>query len=265
MPTGAKILRLSRFFYPDRRAGVIVPIDHGLTLGPIPGIERVSRIAAWIRHPAITGIIAHKGMVERLSERGLLQGRGVMIHVNGMSSRAPEPDTKEIVTTVETAVRLGADAISVQVNFDGRADAHNLKLLGRVVDDALRYNLPVLAMVYDATAASRSTEERIERQAHFMRIAVELGIDALKIGLPEKLEHVATILRYHAADTPVFFAGGERTEDSTLRTVLAEALRHGGAGLCVGRNVFQRENPAEILQGLHDDIMRAAPTADAPL
>jgi fructose-bisphosphate aldolase, class I len=254
MPNGAKILRLGRFFFPGQRAGIIVPIDHGLTLGPIRGIESVARISTWIRHRGIAGIIAHKGMVERLSERGLLQGLGVMLHLNGMSARAQDPDTKETVTALETAIRLGADAVSLQVNFDGRTDAHNVKLLGRVVDEALRFGMPVLAMVYDTTAAARSVEDRLERQRHFMRIAAELGVDALKIGPPEQLEHVARILEHQAADIPVFFAGGEKGDDAGLRQLLREALRHGGAGLCVGRNVFQREDPAELLQGLHDEI-----------
>src|SRR5262249_31967445 len=156
------------------------------TSGPIPGIESIARISRWIRSRGIAGVIAHKGMVERLSERGLLHGLGVMLHLNGMSIRAAAPDTKEVVTSVETAIRLGADAVSVQVNFDGHNDSHTLRLLGSVVDDALRFGVPVLAMVYDATGPQRGEEERLERLCHFMRIATELGIDALKIGPPAK-------------------------------------------------------------------------------
>src|SRR5262245_8825434 len=106
--TGKKI-RLQRFM--SRGAGVVVPIDQGLTMGPVRGLGSIREVASWIAHSAIDGVIAHKGIVERLGERGLFAGRGVMVHLNGMSMLGGRPDTKEMLTSVEAAMRLGADAV----------------------------------------------------------------------------------------------------------------------------------------------------------
>src|SRR5690242_8453796 len=179
----AKKIRWSRFV--DRRCGrgIIVPIDHGLSIGPVEGLDSLTQVSRWIGHPGITGIIAHKGMVERLGSQSLLRGFGIMVHLNGMMSLAPTPDRKERLTSVEAALRLGADAVSVQLNFDGTNDAHNLTQLGAVVDEAQRHELPVLTMLYDKVPCD-DQEHRVKRLRHLMRACVELGTDALKLAAP---------------------------------------------------------------------------------
>jgi class I fructose-bisphosphate aldolase/fructose-bisphosphate aldolase/2-amino-3,7-dideoxy-D-threo-hept-6-ulosonate synthase len=154
-----------------------------------------------------------------------------------------------MVTSVETALRLGAEGVSIQVNFDGKTDAQNLGLLGTVVDRCLGYGLPVLTMVYDKVAASEESL-RIERQRHLMRIAVELGTDAIKIAPPSSLAGVAPLLEGITDDVAVFFAGGALASDEALFTLTKEALACGAAGLCVGRNIFQRPSPGEFLSQL---------------
>jgi fructose-bisphosphate aldolase, class I len=258
-----KTIRLNRFFARGRRAGVIVPIDHGLTQGPIAGLENTDAIGTWIQSAGITGIIAHKGMVERLGRRNLLGGLGVMVHLNGMSNLASEPHRKEMLTEIGSALRLGADGVSVQVNFDGQNDAHNLRLLGGVVDEAAKLSVPVLAMVYDV-APDVAPEQRLDRIRHLTRISIELGVDAIKLRAPDSPRQVRSILEHASTDAAIFFAGGETVSDDALLALLSEALRFGGAGLCAGRNVFQREpRERELLLGKLQRIVDPAVPARA--
>lgn len=244
-----KTHRLSRFRYPGSPLGLIVPIDHGLTIGPVTGLGSVDEIAGWLRHPAITGVIGHKGMIARLTERGLLTRVGVMVHLNGMSTLGASADRKERLTAVETAVRIGADGVSLQVNFDGTNDAHNLALLGEVVDEAARFALPVLAMIYDKVVTPTSSA-RITRLRHLIRIGWELGIDAVKIAVPDELAEIEPVTNGLANDLPVFFAGGSVTSHDHTAALAREAIRCGAAGLCVGRNVFGQPDPADALDRL---------------
>jgi fructose-bisphosphate aldolase, class I len=265
MDTG-KSIRWRRFRSSGSGHALIVPIDHGLTLGPIAGVGSISEMARWIGHPAITGIVAHKGIVERLAARGLLGGMGVMLHLNGMSSIAPTPNRKEMLTTVEHAVRLGADAVSVQLNFDRLSDAHNLGLLGGVVDAAQSFGLPVLTMIYDKVEVSDAKASRA-RLRHLMRIAIELGTDAIKIGPPEELREIAPLLEGLAEDVAVLFAGGALGSDGEVLALARASRLAGAAGLCVGRNTFQREAPGEILGKLQAVLThpeRMAPTNSVP-
>jgi fructose-bisphosphate aldolase, class I len=248
MNTG-KSIRWRRFRSSDAGHSLIVPIDHGLTIGPIPGVSSVSDMARWIRHPAITGIVAHKGIVERLAARGLLGSVGVMVHLNGMSTLAKAPDRKELVTSVETAVRLGADAVSVQLNFDRDNDSHNLALLGQVVDAAQSYGLPVLTMVYDKVETNDAKASRA-RLRHLMRITIELGTDAIKIGPPAVLSDIEPLLEGICEDVAVLFAGGALGSDTEILALARAGRLAGAAGLCVGRNTFQREAPGEMLAQL---------------
>jgi class I fructose-bisphosphate aldolase/fructose-bisphosphate aldolase/2-amino-3,7-dideoxy-D-threo-hept-6-ulosonate synthase len=257
MTTTAKRIRLGRFLDRGTRHGLIVPIDHGLTLGPIDGIGSSARIAAWLDVDAgVNGVVLHKGLLERLAARGALQGMGVMLHLNGMPACAAAPDTKAMVTEVQTAVRLGADAVSVQLNFDGANDAHNVALLGAVADAAAPLGLPVLTMLYDKKPGT-AADARVARLRHLMRTCIELGTDALKIGAPEQLADVPAILRDLADDALIFFAGGAVGSEQPLVELTTLALRHGGAGLCVGRNVFQRPDPRVALRALKN-AMRPA-------
>lgn len=256
----AKKIRWSRFLDRRSRRGIIVPIDHGLTAGPLDGLESVAQIARWIGHPAITGIIAHKGMVERLAEKGLLQGVGLMVHLNGMMSISARPDDKERLTSVEAAVRLGADAVSLQLNFDGTNDARNLAQLGETVDEALRHGLPVLTMLYDK-APRDGQSQRVTRLRHLMRACVELGTDALKVAAPASLSDLPALLAGVVEHTAVFFAGGAVGSEEQIVKLAQEATAAGAAGLCVGRNVFQRESAAATLTRLGQIVLRPAEDA----
>ncbi|WP_437838258.1 class I fructose-bisphosphate aldolase [Sorangium sp. So ce1153] len=258
-----KKIRWSRFL--DRRTGrgIIVPIDHGLTIGPVEGLDSMAQMARWIGHPGITGIIAHKGMVARLASYGLIRGVGLMIHLNGMTSLAPHPNHKERLTSVEAALRLGADAVSVQLNFDGTNDAHNLRQLGAVVDEAQQYGVPVLTMLYDKVPCD-GDQHRLSRLRHLMRACVELGTDALKLEAPAQIPHVHALLSGIVEHTSVFFAGGAVRSEDEMTRLAQEVVTRGATGLCVGRNVFQRESAATILTQLQRAVFGApeAPSSE---
>ena len=242
--SAAKKIRQKRFLNQVTGKGIIIPIDHGLTLGPLKGIETTGHMAHWLRSPHINGVIAHKGMIERLAERGCLTG-GVMVRLNGMTSLASASDTKEMLTSVAAAARLGADAVSVQVNFTGENDRHNLILLGAVADEAAALGLPLLTMLYDKGPLV-TEKKRILRQRHLLRAAIELGTDMLKISMPNVAE-VAPLLEDLQEEALIFVAGGQVADEGELLAQVSTALHYGAAGVCVGRNVFERSNPAEFL------------------
>ena len=242
--SAAKKIRQRRFLNAVTGKGILIPIDHGLTMGPLKGIETTGHMGHWLRSPHINGVIAHKGMIERLAERNCLTG-GVMVHLNGMTSIAPSPDTKEMLTSVAAAARLGADAVSVQVNFTGENDRHNLMLLGAVADEAAALGLPLLTMLYDK-GPLLPEKKRVQRQRHLLRAAIELGTDMLKISLPSVAE-VAPLLADLQEEALIFVAGGQVGDERELLAQVSTALHYGAAGVCVGRNVFERSNPAEFL------------------
>ena len=250
MNTIGKRIRWNRFINSKTGRGVILPIDHGFTRGPIQGLENVLNITLWLDHPVIRGVLAHKGVVQRLGAGGHLASKGVMIHLNGMISTSQDLAKKIQLTSVDAAVRYGADAVSIDLNFDGINDEQNVQLLGRVVDDADQWGLPVLAMISDKLPFENE-KKHIERLRHFIRSCMELGVDAVKVSFQLSPTYLSSLLNHVAEDIPIFLAGGSLIDnDDTLIESVKTAMGSGARGLCIGRNIFQRSNPRLLLDRL---------------
>ena len=247
-------LRERRILFPDSQRGLIVPVDHGLTLGPIAGMEATDAFDGWIGSPHISAVLGHKGLIERLIVRERLHpSTGVIVHLNGMASLSRDADTKVMVSDIETALRLGADAVSMQVNFTEENFAHNFAMLGAVTDAAHAAGLPLLTMLYDKVKAPTQTE-RAARLNHLVRVVAELGSDAVKLAYPESLSEVGGLVRRHGRDIRIFFAGGEKASEEGLVAMTRAVVEQGASGLCIGRNVFQHARPPALLKRLADCV-----------
>jgi class I fructose-bisphosphate aldolase len=85
--------------------------------------------------------------------------------------------------------------------------------------------------------------------AYAARQALELGADMVKIKSPgsrDAMEWTTTV----AGEMPVVMSGGSKTDDLSFLQSVETAMDGGAAGLAVGRNVFQREEPTRILDAL---------------
>ncbi|WP_051377376.1 class I fructose-bisphosphate aldolase [Paraburkholderia dilworthii] len=249
----ARKRRWSRFVDPLSGAALIVPIDHGLTIGPVPGIERIGCIASWLSSESLTGVVVHKGLAEQL---GLAVPCGMMIHLNGTLSLDTQPDSKVLLTSVDAALRLGADGVSIQTNFHANNVGENLRLIGKVVDEAHLRGFPVLLMLYDKNTQG-SAAERIARLRHLIRASVELGVDALKLAAPNDFSAIPELIEGVQRHTHIVFAGGDHKTDEQLFELARTVIQYGGKGLCVGRNVFQRDDPSVILRELLTNLRAA--------
>ena len=99
---------------------VIVPLDHGVTLGPVEGIVDLRDTVNQAAEGGANAVIEHKGMIG-LGHRGYGKDIGLIIHLSASTNLAPDPNKKVLVTGVEEAIRKGADAVSIHINI-GAAD-----------------------------------------------------------------------------------------------------------------------------------------------
>src|SRR5512136_1219726 len=120
-----KARRLQRILRDDGRT-VIVPMDHGLTLGPVSGLENMQSTIDSLARGGVDAIVVHKGIAANSDTRRL----GLIIHLNGSTSLSPDPDRKLQVCTVDEAVTLGADAVSMHVNVGAPTEGEMLTDLG---------------------------------------------------------------------------------------------------------------------------------------
>ena len=135
MNTG-KTRRLRRIMQQDNRT-VIVPMDHGVTVGPIQGITNMQTITDKLVKGGVDAILVHKGIAKRVDTGNA----GLIVMLSGMSNLSPNINAKVQVCSVQEAIRIGADAVSVHVNVGAQDEDKMLQNLGKVAEecDALRY------------------------------------------------------------------------------------------------------------------------------
>jgi fructose-bisphosphate aldolase / 2-amino-3,7-dideoxy-D-threo-hept-6-ulosonate synthase len=240
-----KDIRIERIM--DRNTGraVIVPMDHGFSMGQIEGLLDMTKTITAVSDGGANAIVLHKGMVKRGHRR---HGRdiGLIIHLSGSTSLNIDPNDKVIVCTVEEAVALGADAVSIHINLGAPNESRMLESAGLIVKDCNRWGMPLLVMIYPrGKGIDPYSPQAI---GHCVRVAEELGADLIKTNYPGNPEAFKKIVK--ACSVPIFIAGGEKTGDLESLQIIRESVEVGGAGVCVGRNAFQRDDTTRFVKAL---------------
>ncbi|MGE4470129.1 MAG: 2-amino-3,7-dideoxy-D-threo-hept-6-ulosonate synthase [Desulfovibrio sp.] len=247
MNTG-KALRLDRIFNRNTRRTIIVPMDHGVTVGPIPGLEDIRDIVTKLVNGGANAGLVHKGCVA-CGHRSEGRDFGLIVHLSASTCLSPFPNRKTLVTSVEEALRLGADGVSVHVNIGDENESTMLQQLGQTAERADYWGMPLLAMVY-ARGPKIENEYAADVVAHCARVGMELGADVVKVNYTGDLESFLRVTE--SCCVPVVIAGGEKMDSTRdLLDMVKNSLLAGGAGLSVGRNVFQHEDPTRLVQALN--------------
>ena len=167
-------LRMRRIIDPDSGKLFIVPLDHGVSVGPIPGLSPINQTVLKLADCGqVNAVVLHKGILSAcMPSLGSHRELGVIVHLSASTDLAPDSNAKELVTSVEEAVRLGADGVSMQVNLGAQTESKMLSDLGRVADECHRWEMPLLSMMY-----VRGSDPQHEKSpaciAHAARVAEE--------------------------------------------------------------------------------------------
>lgn len=255
-----KAIRLERII--DRNSGktVIVPMDHGVTIGPVEGLADMRTTVSKVVSGGANGILMHKGMV-RAGHRGSGRDVGLIIHLSAGTSLSPFPNVKELVCTVEEAVKLGADAVSIHVNLGAETENEMLRQFGLVSERCREWQVPLVAMVYPR-GPKIENEYDVTYVKQAARVGAELGADIVKVSYTGSVESFRQVV--DGCPIPVVIAGGEKMgSDEEIFRMVEGALEAGAAGLSIGRNAFQHATPDKMIAALCDMVHRGASVADA--
>jgi len=240
-----KKIRIERIINRDTGRTVIIPMDHGVTMGPIKGLENMKKTIDDVVGGGANAILLHKGLV-RGGHRGKGKDVGLIIHLSGSTILAPDSNFKVLVCTVEEAIKLGADAVSVHINLGAENESGMLRDLGAVSEKCMEWGMPLLAMMYTRGAKIKSQFD-VAVVKHAARVGAELGADIVKVnytGSPESFKEVIS-----GCPVPVVIAGGEKMEtDREIFEMVEGAIKAGSAGVSIGRNAFQHKDPVAIVK-----------------
>ncbi len=240
-------VRLERIFNRNTRKTIIIPLDHGVTVGPIFGLVDLRDTVDKVADGGANAVLMHKGLPRR-SHRGHGRDVGLIIHLSASTNLSPFPNAKTLVGGVEDAIRLGADAVSVHVNLGDECEKDMLKELGRISTRANEWGMPVLAMIY-ARGPKIKNEFDPKVIKHCARLGEELGADVVKVPYTGDKDSFGEVVEGCAI--PVVIAGGPKIDNpEDILQMAYDATAAGGAGLSLGRNVFQAKNPSNLVKAL---------------
>ncbi len=238
-----KIRRLNRIFRKDNRT-VIIPMDHGVSIGPVKGIENMQDTVTNLLKGGTDAVVVQKGIAKHVT----FDNAGLIIHLSAISNLTPNCQNKVQVCTVQEAIRLGADAVSVHVNVGAQNECDMLSVLGRVADECDVYGMPLLAMMYPRGPKIQNEHDAVA-VAHAARVGAELGADIIKTNYTGNIDTFKQVVE--SCPVPVIIAGGPKAETTQqILEMVYDSMTAGCAGLSIGRNVFQHNNPTLMTKAL---------------
>jgi fructose-bisphosphate aldolase/2-amino-3,7-dideoxy-D-threo-hept-6-ulosonate synthase len=255
-----KSIRLERIMDRESRNMVIIPMDHGISIGPVEGIVNLPDAVNKAAEGGANAVLMQKGMAKH-GHRGYGRDIGLIIHMSASTNLGPDPNDKVQVCTVEEAIKLGADAVSVHINIGSETESDQLQKLGMVSESCDFWGVPLVAMMYPRGKKIQNPNDP-ELVAHAARAGAELGADIIKTnytGDPDTFKEVVK-----GCPVPVVIAGGPKTNtDREFLEMVAGAIEGGARGVAIGRNVFQHKNPTAMTRALTQIVHKHATIEEA--
>jgi len=255
-----KRIRIERIKNRDTGKTVIVPMDHGISMGPINGLKDMKDAIHNVSEGGANAIVMHKGLVGE-GHRGEGKDIGLIVHMSASTSLSPYPNVKTLVCTVEEAIKLGADAVSIHINLGNGQEKEMLNDFGRVSNEARIWGMPLLAMIYPRGEKIKD-EYNVNAVKHAARVGNEMGADIVKVSYTGSVETFKEVVS--GCSVPVVIAGGPKMDsDREILEMVKGSIDAGGAGVSIGRNVFQHKDPTAMVRAISTIVHEGSNVEDA--
>jgi len=244
-----------RRLMPKGRA-VIVPLDHPVYFGPLPGVIDPGELVREVAATPADGLLLTLATLGRVAD-GLGQ-LATIARLDGTHTRLGSHLSQvDCISSVEMAMAAGADACALNVYVGVDNERELLHKLGTTAEACERWGLPLVGEMIPAAVleghygAAGQLDEAVlaDQVALATRVGAELGADLIKTAYTGSAESFRRVVE--GATVPVLVAGGPcgNSVPELLRTVEA-CMAAGAAGICFGRNVWQRPNRRQVLEAL---------------
>ena len=231
--------RLARIFNPDSGRTVMLAIDHGYFQGPTSGLERIDlNIMPLV--PYCDTLMLTRGILRSIVPATTT--KPIVLRATGGTSILKELSNEEIAVDVEDSIRLNVCAMAVQVFIGGEHEKQSIINMTKLVDLGTRYGIPTLAVT--AVGKDMARDARYFRLA--TRICAELGAHYVKTYYVEKDFDTVT----SCCPVPIVIAGGKKLPELEALKMAYNAVQQGASGVDMGRNIFQSEAPAAMIQAV---------------
>lgn len=248
---------------------LILAYDHGTEHGPVdfepmPESSDPKHVFQVGRHDAVTAIALQKGNAEYYrkweEENDVSDGAPLLVKLNGNSALPKREDYySPKQCSVQYAVEeLGAEAVGYTMYAGSINEDRMWKEFREVQEEARKYGVPVVMWSYPRGKGIEENPDYSGQKdpdvvAYGARLGLELGADMVKCKYPGEQEDWKQLEEAVPGFKTVMSGGSKRSDEAFLQDV-HDTIEVGGNGLAVGRNIFQREDPEELLDKLEKVI-----------
>lgn len=256
-----KQIRLRRILQPDRGT-LVIAFDHPLVLGPIPGTLDPGRQIQRFVDAKADAILLNLGSlryfaeaVQSASAPGLIARLDWTTAFNESAKTSANGFQTCLVAHPEDALRAGADAV-ISFLFMGSGDAEfEKKEIQRVGELARECESCGIPLIVESLARGPQVENPRDPKWLMLhtRVAAELGANIIKTEAADDIETMRKVVG--ACPIPILVLGGTRSNsDEEVVSVVRSIVQSGAAGVFFGRNIFQADDMAGLLQRVRSEL-----------
>lgn len=243
--------RLSRIINPKTRKTVMLAVDHGYFQGPTTGLKDLQK--------TVTPLIPHADclFITRGMVRNSVDPRSdvaICLRVSGGPSILGQLSNEDITTSLEEALRLNASGVGMSIFVGANNEDRTISNLGRLVGEAEKYGMPVLAV----TAVGKEMGRDARYLALACRIAAEIGAHFVKTYYCDDFHKII-----EGCPVPIVMAGGKKIPEREALQMTEKAIKEGASGVDMGRNIFQSDNPVGMIKAVRAIVHKGASVDEA--
>ncbi len=243
--------RLNKIFNPDTGKTVMLAVDHGYFQGPTTGLRNFKQTVDPLL-PHADCLFVTRGMLRNCVDPKTKTS--ICLRVSGGPSILGELSNEDITTSIEEAIRLNASGIGMSIFVGAPNEDRTITNLGRLVNEAERYGIPVLAI----TAVGRDMARDARYLGLACRIAAELGAHFVKTYYCEDFYKVV-----EGCPVPIVIAGGKKIPEMDALKMTESAIKEGALGVDMGRNIFQSDKPVGMIKAVRAIVHEGATAEEA--
>ena len=241
--------RMARIFNRKSGRSVMLAFDHGFLMGPTSGLERIDLNIAPIAEYADC-LMGTRGMIRTSIPAD--NTKPVCLRTDTGTTILTEMNHNVLIDEIE-AISMNVSAMAAMLSVGEQGTEHKtIANFSKLVDIGMKYSIPVMGV----TAVGKDMARDARYFGMAARVCAENGASIVKTYYTEGFEKVVA-----CTPVPVVIAGGKKLPEIEAFELCYNAIQCGAAGVDMGRNVFQSENPLAMIKSVsalvHDDLKPA--------
>jgi DhnA family fructose-bisphosphate aldolase class Ia len=250
MHTGLR-LRLNSVINKTDGRSVIIAMDHGAIAGPIAGLIEPAELVKTCIDEHADAILTTKGCLDASVDYWNRQ-TACIFRLTGGFTLLGGAFQEELIAEPETALAYGAACVAITVKFGHEMEGKFIRQASLAIDRCHMMGLPVMveSLVRGTKDGKPVDPKDPEAIAMAARMAAEIGADLVKTQYTGSIESFERVVA--GCPVPVMILGGASQHDpKDIFQDVSDSLEAGGAGIAMGRNIWQQEHTARMVRAMN--------------